>query len=318
MEAYRAAVRGGRKAEWRIGSRAPQGASERQEADRRKLDGEGSGRRRGGGRAGAGAAAAGAASLVVVGSFGWSPAAARGAPTSGSTTRVWSTTATRFRPRPSTRAARSCPRKAFPLRRTEPAPTPEQRRAREAEDERKRQLAKQQDEAERRDRALLASYTSEREIDLSRRARARDHRGRDRIGHRLRANSLNKRKVAVEQQRAGCRDKPVPIVLERELRGRSTPSSPSSAELIEPEARRSATATAARYDADRVRWRELSGLDRSRRRLHRPRPPHRRRPAARPGRHQVVHALTGAPCRACRPAQRRRAGRARRGRVRCV
>jgi hypothetical protein len=54
------------------------------------------------------------------------------------------------------------------LRKTEPLPTAEQRKAREAEDERRRQLAKLQDEAGRRDRALLASYTSEREIDLSR------------------------------------------------------------------------------------------------------------------------------------------------------
>ncbi len=59
-------------------------------------------------------------------------------------------------------------KQAIPIKKTEPALTPEQLKAKAAEDERQRQAAKQQEEINRRDRALLASYTSENEIDLAR------------------------------------------------------------------------------------------------------------------------------------------------------
>ncbi len=53
------------------------------------------------------------------------------------------------------------------IKKNDPALTPEQRRAREAEEERARQVAKAREEIQRKDRALLQSYTTESEIDLS-------------------------------------------------------------------------------------------------------------------------------------------------------
>ena len=53
------------------------------------------------------------------------------------------------------------------IKKNDPALTPEQRRAREVEEERTRQAAKIRDEIQRRDRALLQTFTTEGEIDLS-------------------------------------------------------------------------------------------------------------------------------------------------------
>lgn len=156
-----------------------------------------------------------------------------------------------------TKGSQELSKEGIPLRKTEPVPTPEQRRAREAEEERKRALARQQDEAERRDRALLASYTSEREIDLSRqRALATIEAVIESATHY--SEQLIKRRAQVEQQRAGYRDKPVPAVLEREYEGLNAELAKQTELLQQKRAER--TATANRYDADRARWRELSGL----------------------------------------------------------
>ena len=46
--------------------------------------------------------------------------------------------------------------------------TPEQRRAKAVEDDRRAAIERQQEDVARRDRALLASYTTEAEIDLAR------------------------------------------------------------------------------------------------------------------------------------------------------
>lgn len=147
------------------------------------------------------------------------------------------------------------------LRKTEPLPTAEQRKAREAEDERRRQLAKLQDEAGRRDRALLASYTSEREIDLSRqRSLATIEAVIESAQHY--SDQLTRRKVDVEARRAGYRDKPMPAVLERDYEGIQAELA-KQAELIRQK-RAEWNATAARYEAERIRWRELSGLEKPR------------------------------------------------------
>jgi hypothetical protein len=156
------------------------------------------------------------------------------------------------------RGSQQLSKEGVPLRRTDPAPTPEQRRAREAEEERRRALAKQQEEAERRDRALLASYTSEREIELSRqRALATIDAVLESATHY--SDQLQRRRVDVEAQRARHRDKPVPVVLEREYEGINLELA-KQAELIRQK-RAERDATAARYAAERSRWRELSGVD---------------------------------------------------------
>lgn len=142
-----------------------------------------------------------------------------------------------------------------PLRRVEPAPTAEQRRAREQEDERKRLLAKQQEEVARRDRALLASYTSEGEIDL---ARNRAVNTLDAVIQSATAYSerLTKRKNELTQQIAGYKNKQVPAVFEREYENVNGELD-RQAELVVVK-RKEMVAVAAKYDIDKARWRELS------------------------------------------------------------
>jgi hypothetical protein len=55
------------------------------------------------------------------------------------------------------------------VRRIDPALTPEQRRVKADEEARAQQLAKERELVDRRDRALLSTYTMESEIDLARR-----------------------------------------------------------------------------------------------------------------------------------------------------
>ncbi len=151
-------------------------------------------------------------------------------------------------------------KQGVPVRKTEPALTPEQRRAKAAEDEKRRLQEKQQAEAERRDFALLASYTSENEIDLSR------QRALATIEAVLTTSQafheqLSRRKAELDKQRAGYQGKPVPIALEREYQGVLTELD-RQAELVKGKQAEYAS-TAARYDADRARWRELSAAGRT-------------------------------------------------------
>jgi hypothetical protein len=145
-------------------------------------------------------------------------------------------------------------KEGIPVRRTAPALTPEQQRARMAEDERVRQTAKQRDDAERRDRALLASYANEGEIDLA----------RDRTLATIEAalasaqaytEQLGKRRTEVETRRAAYRDKTVPPVLDRELESIAAELERQANLMTQKRAERAATI--ARYETDRARWREL-------------------------------------------------------------
>jgi hypothetical protein len=146
-------------------------------------------------------------------------------------------------------------KQGVPIRKTDPALTPEQRRQRELQEEQQRLIARQNEEAARRDRALLSSYTTEAEIELSRR------RGLQTIESIIQSalaysEQLAKRKVQLVAQRESYGDKPVPLAVERELASIEAESA-RQAELI-AQKRREVVALEARYDADKKRWRELS------------------------------------------------------------
>jgi hypothetical protein len=144
-------------------------------------------------------------------------------------------------------------KQAIPIKKTEAALTPEQLKARAAEDERQRVLSKQQEEINRRDRALLASYTSENEIDL---ARSRAMQTIDNVMQSAQAYSaqLVKRRETVAAKKAEAGDK-APANLERELEMLNGEIERQS-DLIAQKKREAATVTA-KYDADKARWREL-------------------------------------------------------------
>ena len=141
------------------------------------------------------------------------------------------------------------------VKRTEPAPTPEERRAKALDEERQRQLAKQRDEAERQDRALLSSYTSESEIDLAR------NRSLQTIESVLKSaqaygEQLTRRRALLEaKKKSDYSDRPAPVALERELEGIATELG-RQADLIALK-KREIVQVNTKYDAIKQRWRAL-------------------------------------------------------------
>lgn len=148
-------------------------------------------------------------------------------------------------------------KQARPLKKIDPAPTPEQIRAREAEEEQRRLLAKVNEEIARRDRALVASYTTENELDLAR------NRALGTIDAQVDSSNaytlqLVQRRQELEQRRAALNGKQMPVALEREIEGTESELEKTSA-LLDSK-KRERQAVVARYDADRLRWRELKAF----------------------------------------------------------
>jgi len=137
------------------------------------------------------------------------------------------------------------------VKRTDPAPTAEQRRAREQEEMRQQQLAREREEIDRRDRALLATYTTESEIDLAR------NRALSTIDAQVQGASkyttlLTKRKVELDAKKSALGDKPVPMVLERELA--NIDSELQKQEALITAKKKEIVVVNARYDLDKKRW----------------------------------------------------------------
>ena len=140
------------------------------------------------------------------------------------------------------------------IKRTEPAMSPEQRQAKAEKEALEKQLAKERELVERRDRALLSTYTMESEIDLARK------RALATIEQQVQSSAvysaqLTKRKTELEQKKAALGDKPVPPVLERELTNINSELA-KQADLVAAR-QKDVILVNARYDADTRRWREL-------------------------------------------------------------
>jgi len=145
-------------------------------------------------------------------------------------------------------------KQGIPVKQIDPALTPEQRKAREAEEARQREIAREQEEIARRDRALLSSYTTESEIDLTKK---RALASIESVAQSARAygEQLSKRKAEIDAKKASYGGKPVPVALERELEGIDIELA-RQADLLALK-KREVDALVARYDADKLRWREL-------------------------------------------------------------
>lgn len=152
------------------------------------------------------------------------------------------------------RGAVEITKEGVPVRKVDPALTPEQRRARQQEDERKRAADRAQEEAARKDRALLASYATEGEIDLARDRTLRtiDAAIQSSISY---SEQLAKRKAVTDQKIAAYKDKQPPAVLEREAETLDEELG-KQAELVNAK-RTERAAVTAKYEADKARYREL-------------------------------------------------------------
>jgi len=148
----------------------------------------------------------------------------------------------------------------IPIKKVDPAITPDQRKAREAEQERQqerqREAAKQQTETERRDRALLDSYTTENDIELAKSRAVKTLQAALQSAQAYSAQ-LTKRKVAILERKAALGGKPAPADLERELA--SIDAELGRQSDIVAQKNRQLVEVAARYDADKERWQALKG-----------------------------------------------------------
>ena len=146
-------------------------------------------------------------------------------------------------------------KQGVPVNKTDKALTPEQRRAKEQEAEKAKEAARAQEEIARRDRALVASYTSEAEIDLARN-RSLQTINSIILSSQAFSEQLNKRKADVETRKAESQGKAIVAVLDRELESIDAELQRQT-ELVAQKNKEAAVITA-KYDADKQRWRELS------------------------------------------------------------
>jgi hypothetical protein len=141
------------------------------------------------------------------------------------------------------------------VKKNDPALTPEQRRALEADEERGRQVTRIREERERKDRALLQTYTTESEIDLAKSRALSTIEGQMQSSQAYSA-TLNKKKQEITARLAALGDKqPPPPTLNSELANVNDELA-KQADLIATKQKEITVATA-RYDADKQRWREL-------------------------------------------------------------
>lgn len=156
-----------------------------------------------------------------------------------------------------TRGGTQLDKQGRPMRKIEPAPTAEQLRVREAELERQKVLEKEREIVERRDKALLSSYTTESEIDLAR-ARAVTTVESQIASAQAYLTQLTKRRSDIEGRKRAFKDKPLPPALERDSENVEAEYAKNS-DLVAQKQRDLVTITA-RYDADKTRWRELKAI----------------------------------------------------------
>ncbi|MFI4903340.1 MAG: DUF4124 domain-containing protein [Burkholderiales bacterium] len=153
------------------------------------------------------------------------------------------------------KAATVLDKQARPIKHIDPPLTPEQRAARDAEEKKKQALAKSQEEAERQDRALMQSFTSAEEIELSKSRALATIDGQLQSSHAY-IQQLGKRKEEIESRKAALGKKPVPDAMERELASIDAEVARQN-ELIQQRQQERAQ-TAARYDGFVTRWNNLT------------------------------------------------------------
>ena len=126
------------------------------------------------------------------------------------------------------------------------------------ERERQKANAKENEAAARRDRALLASYTTESEIDLAKARAAATYEGQIQSAQAYLAQ-VTKRKAEIDGRKASFGDKPIPSKLEQD--SASIDADVKKNTDIVARLKRDLAAVVARYDGDKARWRELKAIE---------------------------------------------------------
>lgn len=134
--------------------------------------------------------------------------------------------------------------------------TAEQVAARDAEAARKKEEEKKAAEQARKDRALLDSYTSEKEIDAARdRSIADIEKNAEQAENRL--ETALAKKATLEQEREFYQKKPLPALLKKQTEDNEREIATQQQALAQKDVE--IAATRERYAADKQRYQQLSG-----------------------------------------------------------
>lgn len=137
-----------------------------------------------------------------------------------------------------------------------PAPlTPEQRAAREAEEKKAREEEARRLEQERRNRALLATYTSEKDIDAARDRAIADVEKGIKAAQEKQTELANRQKK-LDAEAEFYRKKPMPPALQAQLRENQDEMKAQQAAIEAKQ--KDIEALKARYEEEKQRYRELT------------------------------------------------------------
>jgi hypothetical protein len=134
--------------------------------------------------------------------------------------------------------------------------TAEQRAAREAEAVRKKEEERKAAEQARKDRALLDSYSNEKEIDAVRdRSIADIEKNAEQAKNRLESALAKQKKL--DQEKEFYQKKPLPIQLKKQIEGNEEEIATQQKALAQKDV--DIAAARERYEADKLRYLQLSG-----------------------------------------------------------
>jgi hypothetical protein len=145
-------------------------------------------------------------------------------------------------------------KQARAIKKIEAPLTPEQVKAKADEEERQKALAKARDDQARKDRALMASYTRENEIDLAR------NRAVSTLEVQIKSaltftETLTKQQKALTAKKESYAGKPLPVELEHE--SASVDAEISRQNILIRQKQEELDMVAAKYDTIKQRWREI-------------------------------------------------------------
>jgi len=152
------------------------------------------------------------------------------------------------------RASIQLNREGIAVKETGQAPTAAEQEARRAQEQQKRERDHERLVAERRDRALLDSYTDENEIDLAKTRALATIEGQI-ASARSYVVQIAKRREQLEAQKAAYSGKAVPAAIGSELA--SIDAELARQAVFITGKQKEAAAAAARYDSDKRRFHEL-------------------------------------------------------------
>jgi chromosome segregation ATPase len=140
------------------------------------------------------------------------------------------------------------------IKKIEATLTPAQAKLKEAEDERQRVIAKAQEDKSRRDIALTHSYTSEEEIEFARTRALLAIESQLKSAETYIAD-LTRRQQELKKDKLAYGTKPVPPTLDSELS--SLEEELARQDKVLAQRRADIAAINAKYESDKLRWREI-------------------------------------------------------------